>query len=135
MVFDLWYGVGSVCMISRLSDSESVRQQHVPGGGGGPWLPHFPRESPKLGKSLHTHATVYFLKLMSQSCQVEHVKFLELINQRAEWLPISSHGGATERNQLCEWGHPPDYQIHCFCKRNHDAIVVLAPSGANFGSL
>ena len=71
------------------------------------------------------------LVYLTQSCQVEHVKCLD----QSQWLPSSSQGGATERSQFRKWRHLPDYQIHCLCKRNHDAIVVLAPSGANFRSL
>ena len=54
---------------------------------------------------------------------------------QSEWLPSSSHGGATERSQSRKWRHLPDYHLHGLCKRNHDAIVVPEPPGANFKSL
>ena len=45
-------------------------------------------------------------KLKSQSCQVEHVKFLESLIIQTGYLS-SSHGGATERSKFRKWCHLP----------------------------
>ena len=70
---------------------------------------------------------------VSQSCQVEHVEFLESWSSRLVIIIITL---------WCHWAvlviqvaPSSGLTIGCLCKCNPDAIVIVAPPGADFRSL